>query len=228
MADATFQFDGPAEVEAYGLPRDRAEAGDDAWLLAGLREGTEEAYNQLLSRFQQPVYNLVSRLLNSQTDASDVVQEVFLKVFRKVGSFRNESSLKTWVYRIAINEAYNYRRWFSRHRRQEVGLETEEEGTTSYFQKLSDPGRSPFDATLDGERHILIEEALSRLSPSFRSAVILRDIEELSYEEIAEVLQVALGTVKSRILRGREALRKELAGRLEPEPALALTPQPAE
>jgi len=93
---------------------------------------------------------------------------------------------------------------------------------------LPDPGQSPFDCVSENERHALVEGALARLSPSFRSVVVLRDIEELSYEEIAEVLHVALGTVKSRILRGREALRKELAGRLEPEPAFTWTPQPAE
>jgi RNA polymerase sigma-70 factor (ECF subfamily) len=108
-----------------------------------------------------------------------------------------------------------------------VGLE-DEEGAPSYSCRLSDPGRSPFQQAVDQERHSLIEDALARLNPSFRSAVVLRDIEEYSYEEIAVVLGVALGTVKSRILRGREALRKELAGRLEPEPALQWTPQPVE
>jgi RNA polymerase sigma-70 factor (ECF subfamily) len=208
--------------------RDRRESCEDRWLVEGLRNGAEKAYETLITEFQQPVYNLVSRLLNDPADASDVVQEVFLKVFRKIGAFRGESSLKTWIYRIAVNEAYNYQRWFNRHRRQEVGLEGEDEGSLSYFQKLSDPGRSPFDSAAESEQHALVEAALEQLNPTFRAAVVLRDIEELSYEEIAEILRVALGTVKSRILRGREALRKELAGRLEPEPALQWTPQPAE
>jgi RNA polymerase sigma-70 factor (ECF subfamily) len=201
---------------------------EDAWLVEGLRTGDEQAYEALISAFQQPVYNLVFRLLNDPADASDVTQEVFLKIFRKIGAFREESSLKTWIYRIAVNEAYNYQRWFSRHRRQEVGLDGGDEESFSYAQRLSDPGRSPFECVADQERHALIEDALGRLNPTFRSAVVLRDVEELSYEEIAEILQIALGTVKSRILRGREALRKELAGRLEPEPALHWTPQPAE
>jgi RNA polymerase sigma-70 factor (ECF subfamily) len=182
----------------------------------------------LITEYQQPVYNLVMRLLSDPADACDVAQEVFLKVFRKIGAFRGDSSLKTWIYRIAVNEAYNYQRWFGRHRKQQVGLEGEEEGSLSYCDRLPDPGRSPFDATSDREQHKLVEDALARMNPSYRTAVVLRDIEEMSYEEIAEVLQVALGTVKSRIMRGREALRKELAGRLEPEPDLQWTPQPAE
>jgi RNA polymerase sigma-70 factor (ECF subfamily) len=219
LADATFHL---GEVGTFEVSR------NDGWLVQGLRDGTEAAYEALTAEYQQPVFNLVSRLLNDPSDASDVVQEVFIKVFRKIGAFRGESSLKTWIYRVAVNEAYNYQRWFSRHRKQEVGLENDDEGNISYFQKLSDPGRSPFDSVSDHEQHALVEAALARLNPSFRTAVVLRDIEELSYEEIAEVLQVALGTVKSRILRGRDALRKELAGRLEPEPALRLRPQPAE
>lgn len=228
MADTSLHLGEPVFIAPADIQSERREACDDTWLVEGLRAGDEKAYEVLITDYQQPVYNLVSRLLNDPGDASDVVQEVFLKVFRKIGAFRGDSSLKTWIYRIAVNEAYNYQRWFSRHRRQEVGLENEEDGNLSYFQKLSDPGRSPYECVADSEKHALIEGALERLNPSFRTAVVLRDIEELSYEEIAEILQVALGTVKSRILRGREALRRDLAGRLEPEPGLQWTPQPAE
>lgn len=228
MADATLHLGSAVEVGPMEVLRDRRDTGDDSRLVEGLRQGTEAAYEALIAEYQQPVYNLAVRLLSDSSDASDVVQEVFLKVFRKVGAFRGDSSLKTWIYRIAVNEAYNYQRWFGRHRKQEIGLEEEEEGSLNYSQVLSDPARSPFDCAADDEQHKLVEAALARLNPSYRMAVVLRDIEELSYEEIAEILQVALGTVKSRILRGREALRKELAGRLEPEQVLHLTPQPAE
>jgi RNA polymerase sigma-70 factor (ECF subfamily) len=228
VADTSLHLGEPVFIAPDDIQSERRETCDDTWLVEGLRAGAERAYEVLITDYQQPVYNLVSRLQNDPGDASDVVQEVFLKVFRKIGAFRGDSSLKTWIYRIAVNEAYNYQRWFSRHRRQEVGLENEEDGNLSYFQKLSDPGRSPYDCVADSEKHALIEGALARLNPSFRAAVVLRDIEELSYEEIADILDVALGTVKSRILRGREALRRDLAGRLEPEPALQWTPQPAE
>jgi RNA polymerase sigma-70 factor (ECF subfamily) len=201
---------------------------DDHHLVERLQSGDGAAYEKLIARFQHPVYNLVSRLLNDPDDACDVVQEVFLKVFRNVGSFRAESSLKTWVYRIAVNEAYNHRRWFVRHRRPEVGLEQESEAGTSYYDRLPDPARSPYEVALGREERVLVEEALTQLNPKFRSCVVLRDIEDLSYDEIAEIEGISLGTVKSRILRGREGLRRTLAGRLEPGPALDWTPQPAE
>jgi RNA polymerase sigma-70 factor (ECF subfamily) len=201
---------------------------DDERLLEALRVGDEAAYEDLIERYQQPVYNLVYRLMDDPADAADVVQEVFLKVFRNITAFRGDSSLKTWIYRISCNEAYNQRRWFTRHRRNEVGLDAgEEDGARSLNSVLPDRGRSAFDMVCDRELHALVEDALTELNPQFRAAVVLRDIEDLSYEEIAEVLQISLGTVKSRILRGREALRKALAGRLRPESALQLTPEPA-
>lgn len=207
MADSIIGF-GYEDAPAASRPADAHE--DDAQLLYALKANQESAYEVLIARFQQPVYNLIYRLLNDPADACDAVQEVFLKVFRNVESFRGQSSLKTWVYRIALNEAYNHRRWFSRHRKQEVGLETDDEGSRSWIESISDPSRDPYELTLNEERHQLIEEALREINPDFRAAVVLRDLEELSYEEIAEVMQVSLGTVKSRILRGRESLRRVL------------------
>jgi RNA polymerase sigma-70 factor (ECF subfamily) len=199
-------------------------ASDDLDLVRALQEGSDGAYETLLSRFQQPVYNLALRLLSDPSDASDVVQEVFLKVFRSVGHFRGQSSLKTWIYRITVNEAHNQRRWFFRHRQREIGLDDEPEEAHSMARVLPDASRSPFDYVFDRERQDMIVSALGKINPSFREVVVLRDIADLSYEEIAEVLQLSLGTVKSRILRGREALREELADRLEPQPALRLLP----
>jgi len=194
--------------------------GEDARLASALRAGSEEAYELLVSRFQQPVYNLVYRLLTDPGESCDVVQEVFLKIFRNIGTFRSQSSLKTWVYRIAVNEVHNYRRWFFRHRRQEVVLEDESQGGKNFGDTVPDRGRSPYDCALDGEKRVMIEEALARISPMFRAAVVLRDVEDLSYEEIADILEISLGTVKSRITRGRDAMRRQLEGRLEPEPVL--------
>lgn len=199
-------------------------AAVDARLVGGLREGSEQAYELLVGRFQQPVYNLVYRLMADPGDSYDVVQEVFLKVFRNIWTFRNQSSLKTWIYRIAVNEVHNYRRWFFRHRRQEVVLEDSGEGGKNFCDTVPDRGRSPYDYALTGEQRILIEDALARINPIFRAALVLRDIEDLSYEEIADVLDISLGTVKSRITRGREAMRRQLEGQLEPEPAFQWDP----
>jgi RNA polymerase sigma-70 factor (ECF subfamily) len=200
-----------------------AERRADDELICRLRTCEEAAYEELIARFHQPVYNLAFRLLNDSSDAADAVQEVFLKVFRNVGHFRNQSSLKTWVYRITVNEAHNQRRWFFRHRSREVGLDDEAENGRG--RAVADSAQSPFDYAFDREKQVLIENALARINPLFREVVVLRDIEDLSYEEIADVLQISLGTVKSRILRGRDALKQELTARLEPEPAWRWAPE---
>jgi RNA polymerase sigma-70 factor (ECF subfamily) len=207
---------------------DSVAENDDLRLAEALREGAECAYEELLNRFQQPVYNLAIRLLGDATEASDVVQEVFLKVFRNIGSFRGRSTLKTWIYRITVNEAHNARRCFFRHRRREVELDTNPEDTRHWKEAIPDRRRSPYEVAVEREQHVMIEAALGRMNPIFREAVVLRDITGLSYEEIAEVLNVSLGTVKSRILRGREALREQLAGSLNARPALRLVPETAE
>jgi RNA polymerase sigma-70 factor (ECF subfamily) len=215
MADSTVGFQFECRTEAFSAP---AAHEEDSALVAGLRAGDERAYETLIQRFEQPVYNLVSRLVDSPEDAADVTQEVFLKVFRKVSGFRAESSLKTWIYRIAVNEARNQRRWFIRHRGKEIGLEPAESNAQGPRDWLSDPGRSPYQTALDQETHALIEAALQKVSPNYRAAVVLREVEDLSYEEISAVLEISLGTVKSRILRGRESLRKHLVDRLQATP----------
>jgi RNA polymerase sigma-70 factor (ECF subfamily) len=202
-----FQFDLPKATVAIDVQEEQD-------LLAGLRAGEEAAYETLISRFEHPIYNLVSRLTNDPGDAPDVVQEVFLKVFRNVQSFRGQSSLKTWIYRIAVNESRNHRRWFGRHRSQEIMLEAAPGETHGYLDWLPDPARSPMELAIDHEREALIEAALAEINPHYRAALVLREIEGLSYEEIADILETSLGTVKSRILRGRDALRQLLTERL--------------
>ena len=221
MADTTvgFEFDACPSV----IMRE-----DETRLIAELRAGVDAAYETLIDRFEVPVYNIISRLMDDPSDSADVVQEVFLKVFRNITSFRQDASLKTWIYRIAVNEARNHRRWFSRHKKQEVGLEADPGESQGYQDWLADPGRSPFETALDRETRELIEEALAKVNPPFRAALVLREIEGLSYEEIAEILEISLGTVKSRILRGRDALKKHLAGRLEPASAQEWSPQLAD
>jgi RNA polymerase sigma-70 factor, ECF subfamily len=217
MADSVgFQFE--CRTGAFSQP---AAHEEDAALIAGLRSGDECAYEILIQRFEQPVYSLVSRLVDDPGDAADVAQEVFLKVFRKVAGFRSESSLKTWIYRIAVNEARNQRRWFIRHRGKEIALESESDAQGPQ-DWLSDPGRSPYQAAVDEETHALIESALQKVNANYRAALVLREVEGLSYEEISEVLEVSLGTVKSRILRGRESLRRHLVDRLRTTPAMEL------
>ncbi len=198
---------------------------EDERLLAGLQMGDDRAYERLIQRFQNPVYNLAWRLLNDPTEASDVVQEVFLKVFRSVGTFRGESSLRTWIYRIAVNESHNRRRWHFRHRRGETAIEETFDDSEGRERPLLDNGQTPYDFTMNREAQLLLEEGLSAINPVFSAALVLREVDDLSYDEIAQVLDVSIGTVKSRILRGREALGRYLANRLEAAPRLQLVPR---
>lgn len=206
------------------LTPEQEAALEDLRLIEGLRAADERAYEQLIARFQTPVYNLAWRLLNDPADASDVVQEVFLKVFRNVSHFRGESSLRTWVYRIAVNESHNRRRWLFRHRRGETAMDEAFEDSDFRERPLTDDGETPFDFTMNREAQLLLEEGLGAINPVFRAALVLREMEDMSYEEIASVLEVSIGTVKSRILRGREALRRYLATRLDRAPAMQLAP----
>lgn len=220
MADSTFGFAFESAVS-----QDTAREEDSA-LVGGLRSGEDWAYEALIQRYQQPIYGLVFRLMDDPSEASDVVQEVFLKVFRSIGSFRGQSSLKTWTYRIAVNEAHNHRRWFGRHRRKEVGLAADEDA--GYQDLTVDPGASPFQAAATAETLSIIEEELGRLNEPFRAVVVLRDIQDLEYEEIAQVLEISLGTVKSRLVRGREALRRRLEERMGASARLQFVPAAAE
>ena len=207
------------------LTPEQEAALEDHRLISALQAGDERAYEKLIERFQAPVYNLAWRLLNDPADASDVVQEVFLKVFRNVGHFRGDSSLRTWVYRIAVNESHNRRRWLFRHRRGETGLDETFDDSDTREKPLMDAGETPYDFTMNREAQILLEEGLAAINPIFRAALVLREVEDMSYEDIAEILEVSIGTVKSRIMRGREALRRYLANRLDPAPSLQLVPR---
>jgi RNA polymerase sigma-70 factor (ECF subfamily) len=203
--------------------------GEEASILAELKSGSEEAYAWLIDRFHQPVYALVYRMVNDPADAADTTQEVFLKVFRGMRRFQGEASLKTWIYRIAIHEASNQRRWWFRHKGRETSMEQNATRTTALRETFVDRGRSPFERAAEEEVRAKVEAELRHVQEPYRTVVILRDIEGLSYEEIAEILETSLGTVKSRLTRGREALKKRLAAYAqEVGPELGLLEVPAE
>jgi RNA polymerase sigma-70 factor (ECF subfamily) len=187
---------------------------DEAELVTELQAGSETAFDWLVTHYHGPVYNLILSMLGNATDAADSTQEVFLKAFRGIRTFRRGSSLKTWLYRIAIREALNHRRWFKRHSLKNVSIDAAPEEGRDPVQ-LEDPGASPFEQLATHEIQAAVQNALGRIPEVFRSAVILRDLEGLSYEEVAEVLDCSVGTVKSRILRGRRALKELLESLLE-------------
>ncbi len=187
---------------------------EEAAIVAELKAGSETAYAWLIGEFQQPVYGLVYRIVNDPADAADTTQDVFLKVFRGIKHFHGESSLKTWIYRIALHEAANRRRWWFRHKAKETSIEPESEtnaGENAIQMALTDHSDSPFESVAHHEVQHRVEQELRKVPEPYRTTLILRDLEEMSYEEIAEVLEVSLGTVKSRLTRGREALRQRLA-----------------
>ncbi|HEU4637178.1 MAG TPA: sigma-70 family RNA polymerase sigma factor [Edaphobacter sp.] len=193
---------------------------EEAALVADLKAGSEEAFGILIAQYHQPLYSLIARSLTDPADAADITQEVFIKVFRSIRGFHGESSLRTWLYRIALHEASNQRRWWSRHKRQELTIDssldssnTDEEGF-SLGATLADRGISPFDHAAQAELRAQVEEALRQLPEVFRTVVVLREIEGFAYEEIAEILNVNVGTVKSRLTRGRSALRALLTDQL--------------
>lgn len=190
---------------------------EEAALIAELRAGSEEAFAWLIARYHQPIYSLLARTVHDRTDASDLTQEVFVKVFRGVGSFHGESSLRTWIYRIALHEASNRRRWWMRHKQQEVPIEQEmvesDSGSPLRLKEmLVDPAESPFDMVVHAENRARVEAALNQVPEPFRTTLILRDIEGFVYEEVAEMQGVNLGTVKSRLVRGRACLKALLTG----------------
>ncbi len=193
-----------------------AARAEEASVVAELKAGSEDAYAWLIAHFHQPIYSLVYRTLNDPSDAADVTQEVFLKVFRGIRHFHGGASLKTWIYRIAIHEASNQRRWWFRHKSRERSLEPlEPQESHGLEETLADDAPSPFEAMSRQEVRDRVEMELKQVPEPYRTTVILRDIDEFSYEEIAEILQVSLGTVKSRLMRGREALKKRLASYVE-------------
>src|ERR1700678_4299892 len=186
---------------------------EEALLVAELQAGSEQAFAQLIAQYQQPLYSLIARSLQDPADASDTTQEVFIKVFRNIRGFHGEASLRTWLYRIALHEASNQRRWWSRHKKQEITIDSpyesdsDDESGLCLSATLADHADSPFDHASQTETRERVEAALRQLPEAFRTVVILREIEGFAYEEIAEILNVNLGTIKSRLTRGRSALR---------------------
>jgi RNA polymerase sigma-70 factor (ECF subfamily) len=193
---------------------------EEAVLVAELRAGSEEAFSWLIERYHKPIFSLLARMVHDRADAADLTQEVFVKVFRGVGSFQGESSLRTWIYRIALREASNSRRWWSRHRQQEVAIEQEiidrDCGAPVLLKDtLEDPSESPYEIAVHTENRERVEAALKMVPEPFRTTLILRDIEGFVYEEVAEMQGVNLGTVKSRLVRGRAHLKTALMPQVE-------------
>jgi RNA polymerase sigma-70 factor (ECF subfamily) len=183
---------------------------DEGELVAELQAGSDAAFDHLVTHYHANVYNLVYGILADPADAADVTQEVFLRAFRGIRGFRGGSSLKTWLYRVSVRQALNHRRWCWRHHRQQISIDGQREDGKSVVLELKDEEATPFEQCAAHETQATVRRALAAVPALFRSAVILRDLEGLSYEEVSEILEISVGTVKSRILRGRRMLKEIL------------------
>jgi RNA polymerase sigma-70 factor (ECF subfamily) len=181
--------------------------GREASLIERCGQGDEAAYAELVAEHQRMVVQLAINLLGDRDEALDLSQEVFLRVFRTIGRFRGQSSLRTWIYRIAVNQARNrHRFWRRRHRAEQVSLDAH----VAAHGELLSGGTGPDRALAQKELARRLEHALDALPFEQRTAIVLREVDGLSYEEIAYSLGIAVGTVKSRLTRARHTLRQEL------------------
>ena len=186
-----------------------SDVGDrEAMLVQRCAAGDESASAELVAEHQRMVVQLAINLLGDRDEALDLSQEVFLRVFRTIHRFRGQSSLRTWIYRIAVNQARNrHRFWRRRHRADQVSLD---QHVATHGDVFSGFGPTPERVLAQKELAVRLHDALDRLPFDQRTAIVLREIDGLSYEEIAFSLGVAVGTVKSRLTRARQALRAEL------------------
>jgi len=187
----------------------------EARFIAALKARDERAFNALVARFQDRVYNLIRRLLGNPEEARDVTQEVFVSVFEKVDSYRGDSSIATWIYRIATNHAKNRIKYLSRRKdRQKESLEAMLVPPTT--SRLSAFVPRPDQVYTRETVSRLVDAALGELDEEQRIVVVLRDVEGQSYEDIAVITGLQLGTVKSRLHRGRQRLKEALAPFIDP------------
>jgi RNA polymerase sigma-70 factor (ECF subfamily) len=207
-----FDQEGLGEVASAAYDKHVFEAAE-AEFLERLRNGEPEAFDNLITRYSGDIYAVLFRITESTEDAADLTQETFLSALRSIRSFRGESELKTWLTRIAINHSRNRFRWWKR-RKKDVTISLDSpigESDKAVGDSIAGESESAEEAVLRQERETALRRALSQLPEHYREAIVLCDIEGYSYDEIATALEINLGTVKSRIARGREELRKRLS-----------------
>lgn len=178
-------------------------SADSHWLIGESLKGNHAAFGELVRRYQERLYNTVYRLVDNAEDAQDVVQDAFLNAYQSLDSFKGDSRFFTWLYRIAINTAISLKR------KQRVGLSIDAGRNGEGGVDPMDPSEygRPGHALEQAEEDLRIQNALNRLSPEHRAVLILKDIEGQKYEQMAEILQVPIGTVRSRLHRARAELR---------------------
>jgi len=211
-----FPFSGTADnVDASNLLMMAAQ--DDPGLIAACRAGQAEAFGVLVRRYQDRLYPSIVRLVGSREDAQDVVQDAFIKAFQKLDQFQGDSSFYTWIYRIAINLALSGKRSRKPRLLQSLQLGDRHQAVEDRADQSAD--NDPVAALERSERESMVEAALRKLCPEHRAVVVLKDFDGYRYEEIAALLNIPIGTVRSRLHRARAELRQMLGPLLAPEDA---------
>ena len=199
-----------SESEGNSVPPP-ARAGD-LELVERHRKGDPSAFVEIVDFYSNLLYNIAFRMTGNREDALDLYQEVLLKVHHSLGTFRGQASLRTWMYRITVNSARNRARWWSQVKRGKTySLDEAEEDRQPHSERIADPSPSPEGRAYASEIRVRVQQGLDRLPLEQRVVVVLRDVEGLEYREIVSTLGILLGTVKSRLGRGRAALRRQLA-----------------
>ncbi len=196
---------------AVGVPS--AFSVTDSDFVDRLRNGDPQAFDTLITRYSGDIYSLLYRMTEDGEEARDLTQETFLSALKAIKMFRGEAELKTWLFRIAINQFRNRFRWWTRRKRNEtMSLDRPiGEGTATVADTIADEGESPEQTVLRLEQRDRLMKAVAALPEIFRETIVLCDIEGLGYEETARTLEINIGTVKSRLARAREQLRKRLS-----------------
>jgi RNA polymerase sigma-70 factor (ECF subfamily) len=200
----------PREIAYNWLDRPAELTVREALFVSRLQVNEDAAYDELVRVYSASIYHVAYRMLGDAADASDVVQDIFLKIFRNIGGFKGEAALKTWIFKIAFSEILNRLRWWKRRRRFATMSLDEQSNGSPATEYVADSGPTPEEILQSKERENAIQQALRRISHEHRSIIVLRDIEGFSYNEIADVLGVSMGTVKSRLARARADLKKSL------------------
>jgi RNA polymerase sigma-70 factor (ECF subfamily) len=191
---------------------DAEKAASDHELLDRCRAGDEEAFDDLVRRHQQRAFNVAFQVLRDREDATEVAQDAFVRIYRSVDNFRGECEFTTWLHQIVVNLARNKHRWWKRRGRQSsVSLDSPVEmGDGEAPMQIAASGDAPDVETVKAEFVELLSRRMEELPRKLREVLVLRNVENLSYEQIAVVLDCSIGTVKSRIARAREALRDSM------------------
>ncbi len=181
-------------------------------LIKGAIEGDEAAYRQLLDNYRGAIFNLLYKMVRNKEETEDLVQEAFMKAFKALPSFNEEYAFSTWLYKIAINNCIDHMR---KKRLKTYSINKPVQSKDGELDReFPDTSMSPDRAILSDEKSTIIEDAIDELPENYKIAIVLRHAEEKSYEEIAQILNIPLGTVKARIFRAREMLKKKLKGKI--------------